>query len=101
MKTRRVDEYVLAGMVRTGDIKGLSEAFQKAGDWDTREWVVVALQNMVINRIEYDKADMIEGLKEMIEVCEGERTGGTYRTNCLDMARRLLQKIGGGEKEEG
>ena len=45
-KVRKIDEYVLAEMTKVCDVKGLSEVFQKAENWDTREWAVVALGNI-------------------------------------------------------
>ena len=80
-------------MVKAGDVKALSEIFQKAANWGTREWAVVALERIIIERIRYDRDEMIEALNEIVQVCEAEKTGGTYRTNCLEIANRLLQRL--------
>jgi len=94
---RRINEYVLAEMIKASDVKGLSEVFQKAENWDTREWAVVALGNICKDKnagIDYDKSEMIKTLKDISQVCKAERTGGTYRTACLEHAQMLLEKLG-------
>jgi len=91
-----IDEHVLAKMIETSDIRGLSEVFQKAENWDTREWAVVALGHICRDKraeIDYDKLEMIKTLKDIVEVCEAERTGGTYRTACLENARMFLEGL--------
>ena len=90
-------EILLGEMIRSGDVKGIFDLFNKAGNWDTRETAVVALRNMVWDRsnIEYNKDEMVKALKQIIEVCEFETSGGTYRTNCIDMAKGLLKEIEG------
>ncbi len=80
-------------MVNTADVKGLFRIFNLAENWDTRETAVVALQRILIDKIEYDKADMVEALKNIIQLCKAEWKGGTYRTNCLETAQSLLKQI--------
>jgi HEAT repeat protein len=92
-KKRRLDMSSIGDMIRKGDVKGLSEGFQRAGDWDNREWAVVGLERMLIDKVEYDKAEMIKALNDIIQVCEAEIGGGTYRTNCIEVAKRSLRKI--------
>jgi hypothetical protein len=85
-------------MTKSGNIKEVFDTFNRAGNWDTREWAVVSLQNMISDdSIEYNKKEMVNALKQIVELCELETGGGTYRTSCLDTSKRLLKKI---EKEE-
>ena len=88
-----VSIYEIGEMIKAGDVKGLSQIFQKAGDWDTRETVVVALRNMVWQKHAFDRAEMIDALTSIEQVCSAETSGGTYRTNCLEMARDLLREL--------
>lgn len=92
-KKRRMTTFTIGDMIRKGDVKGLSEGFQRAGNWDTREWAVVGLERMLIDKVEFDKAEMIKALNDIIQVCEAEIGGGTYRTNCIEVAKRSLRKI--------
>ncbi|MBA7567824.1 hypothetical protein ES708_09542 [subsurface metagenome] len=58
-----IDEHVLAEMTETSDVRGLSEVFQKAENWDTREWAVVALGHICRDKraeIDYNKLEMIK-----------------------------------------
>ncbi|GAI80829.1 unnamed protein product, partial [marine sediment metagenome] len=83
-------------MIETSDVRGLSEVFQKAENWDTREWAVVTLGHICRDKraeIDYDKLEMIKTLKDIVQVCEAERTGGTYRTACLENARMFLEGL--------
>ena len=101
-KVRNIDEYVLAEMIKVCDVKGLSEDFQKAANWDTREWAIVALGNICGSKkagVDYDKSEMIKTLKDIIEICKAERTGGTYRIACLENAEMLLEKLEGKTKK--
>ena len=48
---------------------------------------------MLIDTVEYDKAEMVKALNDIIQVCEAEIGSGTYRTNCIEVAKRSLKKI--------
>lgn len=93
---KKVDEHTLAEMVRRGDIQGLCALFAR-GDWDAREWAVAALQNIHQAKkgegVDYDKSEMLNALKEIIQACEAETSGGTYRTACLENAQSLLKQL--------
>jgi CHAT domain-containing protein len=87
------DNHEIGKMIKIGDVKGLSQTFQRAGNWDTRETAVVALQNMVQENRAFDHAEMIEALRNIEQVCKAETRGGNYRTNCLEVAQNLLRKL--------
>jgi len=95
-KVREVDLSTLGDMTRARDVRRLSETFQQAANWDTREWALVALGNICRDGkadVDYDKSEMIKTLEEIIQVCRAETGGGTYRIACLENAQRLLGKL--------
>jgi hypothetical protein len=84
----------ISQMVQAGDVNGLSTLFQQTGSWDTRETVVVALQNISWGKGgSFDRAEMVEALKQIERVCATSSSGGSFRTNCLDAARKLLSEL--------
>jgi len=42
-ESKMPDIHEIGKMIKTGNVKGLSQAFQKARNWDTRETAVVAI----------------------------------------------------------
>lgn len=80
-------------MIITGNVKRLAQIFQKAGNWDTRETAVIAIQNMVGEKRDFNHAEMIEALRNIELVCKFETGGGSYRTNCLNVAQNLLRDL--------
>jgi hypothetical protein len=91
-ETTRMSE--ISQMVQAGDVNGLSTLFQQTGSWDTRETVVVALQNISWGKGgSFDRAEMVEALKQIEQVCATSSSGGSFRTNCLDAARKLLSEL--------
>ena len=88
-------EVVLAVMIEGGDLKSFYGVFQAQEEmWDMRERVVLALICRSNNGVDYDKSEMIKTLKDISQVCKAERTGGTYRTACLENVQLLLEKLG-------
>jgi hypothetical protein len=86
----------IGNMVREGDVAGLSSAFQRAGDWDTRETIVVSLQQLASGSIQADRAELIDALSGIVQVCEAEVGGGSYRQNCLEASKAMLAELQGG-----
>ena len=80
-------------MMRSGDVEGIEKIFGYAADWNTREIAVNALQVMVLNKVDFDINAMKDALSGIVEVCEAEVGGGTYKTNCLKMANGLLNDL--------
>jgi hypothetical protein len=90
-----LNEQVLARMVMVGDVKTVFQIFVKAQNWDTREWAVVALERISMDKMIYNKEHMVKVLNDIIEVCRAEKTGKIYRNAWLDIAKRVLQKLEG------
>ena len=80
-------------MIKREDVRGLLSIFNKAGDWDTRETAVVAIQNMIQENRTFSRVEMINALRTIERVCKAETGGGTFRTNCLGIAQDLLNKV--------
>lgn len=82
-------------LTRASDVEGLLHAFNHSGSWETRELVIVALGNVCRDAkadVDYDRDEMGAALGAITDLCNGETSGGTYRTNCLDHARMLLKR---------
>jgi len=80
----------IGDMIKACNVKGLSSIFQRTGDWDTRETIAVALRNMVWEKHDFDRTEMIDTLENIEVVCKTETGGGTYKTNCLNITKDLL-----------
>ncbi len=80
-------------MMKSGDVKSLSRAFQRAGNWDTRETIAVSLRNMISQGFKFDRTEMIATLNTMKQVCLAEVGGGSYRINCIQTAEDMLKKL--------
>jgi hypothetical protein len=97
-----INENELAEMQQKSDLKGLSEMFHNANNWDTREWAVVVLGNICREKragIDYARFEMIKILNDIVAACQAESTGGTYRTSCLENAQILLNNLDASPKD--
>ena len=86
-----IDE--IGEMIKRGDVEGLFSIFNRAGDWDTRETIIVAFQTMIHENRAFDRVEMIKTLRDIELVCKAETGGGTFRTNCIGVAQDLLSKL--------
>lgn len=84
----------IGAMVKAGDVNGLFDIFNRAGDWDTRETVTVALRAMVWDEQDFDRDEMRAALTKVRDLCKAESGGGSYRRACLSIAEDLLGKLG-------
>ncbi|MFA5843871.1 MAG: hypothetical protein WC971_03470 [Coriobacteriia bacterium] len=86
-----------------GDVAALTEAFS-LGDWDTRETVIVAFDKMLAAkgtaaRIGEHGDDpevrrqARSALHDIVSLCRAERSGGSYRDNCIRTGERLLEGL--------
>jgi hypothetical protein len=76
------------------DIGILLSAFS-LGDWQTRELVMAAFGNICRDNMpgdDYDAAEMVSALRSIRALCSADSSGGSYRDNCLDHARMLLER---------
>ena len=85
------NEHLIELMI-AGDVATIEKAFHYAADWNTREWTVNALRTMVLRKLDFDAETMEKALRGIVEVCNAEVGGGSYRTNCLQMANGALKE---------
>lgn len=81
-------------LTRTADVAGLLRAFS-LGNWETRELVAAAFGNVCRDSkpdVDYDRREMVAALRSIVDLCSADATGDTYRQNCLDHARMLLNR---------
>ena len=83
----------LAKLMNKGDVIGIEKAFNYAADWDTREWLVIALHTMVFRKLNFDKKTMNDVLYGIVQICKAEVGGGSYRINCLSYANDAIKEL--------
>ena len=86
----------IAELIRYSDILGLRSVFNLAGTWQKRELVIVALGNLYRDSPqmnESQQAVLMSALKDIVELCKAETSGGTYRQNCLEHAQLLINRL--------
>lgn len=87
----------IAELTQTSDVRALIDVFSRSDSWQIRELVTVALGNICRDsrvNVDYRGTVMLSALRSVIDLCNAETSGGSYRTNCLDHARMLLQRHG-------
>ena len=85
-----------AELVTAGDIEGLLRLFSLAGDWDTRETVMVGFKELYGQHQSSDevRARLRTVLPDILALCRAESSGGSYRDNCISAAEALLAELG-------
>lgn len=85
----------LGNLIRERDVEGLGRAFSLAGDWDSRETVMVAFRNF--SRDAKDDSQVRDRMRsvlpDLLGLCKAESSGGSYRDNCIEMAQSMLADL--------
>lgn len=83
-------------LVKKRDVTGLVRRFSTTDDWDERETVIVALQE--IHRQVPGNKDvggaLRSSLPNLLELCRAEKSGGSYRDNCISTIESLMESLG-------
>lgn len=84
----RVSIEEIGNYINEENIFSLLKIFMQS-DWDTRETVSAAFLNLQRNEIS-STAEYKNAIHDMLQICEAESTGGSYRQNCIETLKGIL-----------
>ena len=95
-ETIPVDNVDVVELTRNNDISGLLTAFNLVREWKEREFIVVAfgvIRKNARSGVDYNPAEMASALRSIIDLCNAEKSGGSYKENCITHAEMLLSVL--------